>query len=257
MGGGWVKAHRAMLGHPLFQRADAMGVWMRLLMMAAHEPTRVFFRGKPVELDRGQVAISVLAMADDLGLTHKRMRLILGKLADDGSLKMDQAPGKAYTLVTICNYAAYQSSADTEGQSEGQSEGKRRANEGQTEQEPKEDSKNHTLPLPEARKPRTRRVFADTPEFTAFWDAYPHKQDKGAARKAWDGATKRAGVPDIMAGLERANAAWRSKRTELRYIPYPARWLNNDRWADEASRPTSAPPAQGDYFAHFADQYSS
>lgn len=141
---GWIKAHRAMLEHPCLQRADAMGVWVRLLMMAAHEPTRVTFRGKAVELSRGQVAISVLSLADELGVSHKRMRLILGKLSGDGSLKMDQATGKAYTLATICNYTAYQSPAEPAGQSEGQGEGKRRANEGQTEQEPEESK---TLPI--------------------------------------------------------------------------------------------------------------
>lgn len=132
MDNGWIKAHRAMLSHPLLQRADAMGVWIRLLMMAAHEPTMVSFRGKPVTLERGQVAVSVLALAGELGLSHKRLRLILENLASQNSLTMGQGKGKAFTVVTLCNYELYQSCAEGEGKQRA----KQRANEGQTEQEP-------------------------------------------------------------------------------------------------------------------------
>ncbi len=99
-------------------------------------------------------------------------------------------------------------------------------------------------------KPRSRRVFVDSPEFAAFWEAYPQKQDKGAARKAWDGAIGRVSVADIMAGLERAKAVWRAKGTEAQFIPYPHRWLGNERWTDEpATTPTTPQPRTSGYGA--------
>lgn len=136
MDAGWIKAHRAMLRHPLLQRADVLGVWMRLLLMAAHEPVRVMYRGKTIQLERGQAAVSVHALADELGLTHKRLRIILGRMVSENSLRLGQSEGKAFTLVTICNYDLYQAPQESEGKGSGKAKGKRGAKEGQTEQAP-------------------------------------------------------------------------------------------------------------------------
>ncbi|MFN3169276.1 MAG: GIY-YIG nuclease family protein [Hyphomicrobiales bacterium] len=69
-------------------------------------------------------------------------------------------------------------------------------------------------------------------EFDEFWAAYPHKTAKPAAVKAFPKALKRAGFPEIMAGLRRYvgktdDAAWCN----------PATWLNNDRWDDQPAPP--------------------
>lgn len=66
-------------------------------------------------------------------------------------------------------------------------------------------------------------------QFEVFWEAYPHKVDKARARKAFakvdakklelvvEGAQRFADDPNLPAKA---------------YIPYPATWLNNERWED-------------------------
>lgn len=69
------------------------------------------------------------------------------------------------------------------------------------------------------------------PAFNAFWDTYPRKVAKGAARRAWAKARLRAEAETIIAGAERYRDD--PNRTD-EYTAHPATWLNGDRWLDEA-----------------------
>lgn len=71
--------------------------------------------------------------------------------------------------------------------------------------------------------------------FARFWDAYPRKVAKGKAEKQWLSLD-----PDdqllatILQAIDRArdSAEWRKDGGQ--FIPYPATWLHQRRWEDEA-----------------------
>jgi len=67
----------------------------------------------------------------------------------------------------------------------------------------------------------------DPPGFAAFWDAYPKKQGKDAARRAW--ARKRPPIDLCMTAI-----GWQlnSKQWRDGYVPNPATWINDGRWED-------------------------
>jgi hypothetical protein len=67
--------------------------------------------------------------------------------------------------------------------------------------------------------------------FEAFWSAYPRKDAKGRARKAWNTATRTVPTEVIMAGLARYQFA-----DDPRYQPMPATWLNDERWSSVQRR---------------------
>lgn len=67
--------------------------------------------------------------------------------------------------------------------------------------------------------------------FDDFWAIYPRKVAKGAARKAWDKAVKRAPPDTIIAGT-RAYADARQGQ-DAQYTAHPASWLNAERWTDD------------------------
>ena len=96
---------------------------------------------------------------------------------------------------------------------------------------------------PRARKGPDRKLIAEG--FLAFWQAYPLKKGKDAAAKAFAKALTRIEEPDplsvILAGIERCQREW----DDPKYIPHPATWLNQGRWADEETpQPTNAPRAR-------------
>ena len=99
-----------------------------------------------------------------------------------------------------------------------------------TQEREREDS---TPPKPPAKK-------AD--DFTMFWLAYPKKQDKQNALKAWkklnpDAETQRKMILAIQA--QRASPQWQKDGGQ--FIPMPSTWLNGRRWEDQS---TQAPPGR-------------
>jgi hypothetical protein len=74
----------------------------------------------------------------------------------------------------------------------------------------------------------------DDPDFAAFWSAYPRKVGKGQARKAWRSAVlgRRVDPKPIIVTAEQFRDEVRRRRTEQQYIPFPATWLNGERYND-------------------------
>ena len=75
----------------------------------------------------------------------------------------------------------------------------------------------------------------DLPGFVEFWNIYPNKVGKDAARKGW--VKKRCEpIADVVIGALKAQMPY-LVREGGKYIPNPATWINQGRWQDEpASR---------------------
>ena len=82
--------------------------------------------------------------------------------------------------------------------------------------------------------------------FAAFWEVYPKKVGKEAARKAWKRVKPDAALYErILCAVDAAKGCDQWCREGGRYIPNPATWLNQGRWDDE---PTQAcGPAGGGF----------
>lgn len=84
--------------------------------------------------------------------------------------------------------------------------------------------------------------------FDRFWEAYPRKEAKPKAQRAFAKLKVTEELLNVMLEAIRQQAkvkCW--DRPELRkYIPHPATWLNNRRWEDEIigadTQPATAAP---------------
>ena len=109
-----------------------------------------------------------------------------------------------------------------------------------------------------AKAPSEAEAEADTEKkkkksahFNAFWSVYPRKVGKGAARKAY--AKVVDGKPAAHHGLYQTVKLYRTatdtwKAEDRKYIPYPATWLNQERYHDnpaEWENPQSDATAKG------------
>jgi len=86
-------------------------------------------------------------------------------------------------------------------------------------------------------------------EFDLFWQAYPRKQAKKDAVKAWRQTTaRRPEFPVLMRALVAASTTDDWQKANGSYVPYAASWLRGERWNDQlglsgvaAVGPASAP----------------
>lgn len=77
-----------------------------------------------------------------------------------------------------------------------------------------------------------KRGTADSPEFSAFWEAFPNKVGKGAARRAFETALLKTDLPALLAAIDR----YRSSKPPDREWCHPATFLNQERWLDQPAK---------------------
>ena len=69
--------------------------------------------------------------------------------------------------------------------------------------------------------------------FARFWSAYPKKQGKQDAFKAFKKASAKVNEEVMLESLEAWKASEQWKKEKGKYIPMASTWLNGERWNDE------------------------
>lgn len=129
---GYVRLHRSLIGHPAFRNdAEAMAfAW--LVIRAAWKPVRVRYKGRGIQLSRGQLAISVR----DFAAAHERNKnwvsRVLQRLRDEDMIETDAGTG--VLVITIRKYNDYQAEATPLGTAAGTHQGTRAGQARDTEQ---------------------------------------------------------------------------------------------------------------------------
>jgi hypothetical protein len=80
------------------------------------------------------------------------------------------------------------------------------------------------------------------PDFEEFWQAYPRKVGKRAAREAYEQATRQADPAVILEGAQRYAA---DPNREAQFTPHPTTWLRQGRWEDDPLPPRKAAQQTG------------
>ena len=80
--------------------------------------------------------------------------------------------------------------------------------------------------------PEVSGVVEETP-FDIFWKAYPRKTGKGDARKKFAKALTKTSFQNLMAALDKVKKSAQWQKDGGQFVPYPATWLNQERWDDE------------------------
>lgn len=104
---GFVLIHRSLWDHPAFKDRVEAASFSWMVSAAAWKPVRVRYKGRVLNLDRGQLAISTRDMAADWGWSESKVRRFLEKLKNEAMIDAHSDAG--VTVVTICNYNEYQS----------------------------------------------------------------------------------------------------------------------------------------------------
>ena len=140
MNDGWIKLDRAIQDNWLWEDKpfDKGKAWIDLLMLANWKDNKIPFKGEIVTCKRGDVNISITALAERWGWSRNRVRSFLLLLQHDNMVSTNVTTHR--TTITIENYDKYQfdtstkisTSVTTKGQQGLQQKGSKGYNKGDT-----------------------------------------------------------------------------------------------------------------------------
>ena len=190
--------------------------------------------------------LNTSSIAEALGMDRKTAQAAVNDLIDSGYLDRRQKRGSDGRMVTVEYTIFAESQSVAQKTDSGNGVGKNSSTGG--EKFPNSWGKNG--PHKKTNKKTNKEDYHardDDGGFDEWWEACPKKVGKGAARKAYQKAVKKADPATLLDGIRAASMIWSRDKTEKRYIPNPATWLNQERWEDETLHGVTA--SSGDLFA--------
>lgn len=109
---GWIKIHRDIASHWIFQDAEKFKWWIDLLLAASHEDVKTLVGGRLIEVKRGQLIASLEYLAKRWSVSKRTVLKFMQLLESDGMC--NRCSNRKVTIVTICNYDSYQAKEEVE-----------------------------------------------------------------------------------------------------------------------------------------------
>lgn len=139
---GWIKIHRQIQNHWIWDNPDYLKAWIAILMTVNHDEKKIIIHGELFECGRGESLLSLANWAKTFGKgwTIQRTRTFFNLLEKD---KMVNTEGcRKTTRLKVCNYESYQEVQQTNNK---QTTGKQQADNKQitTNKNDKNDKKNN------------------------------------------------------------------------------------------------------------------
>lgn len=228
---GWIKLYRELIDKPIWLNStlEQRVILITLLCMANHKPKKWEWQGKPYEVQAGQFITSlpnIVKKCHCKSITVQKVRTALARF-ENLEFLTDKSTNKN-RLITIVNWQLYQdSNEESNKQNNRQSTGGQQANNRQVTS-----NKN----VKNDKNVKNNNIYAQNSDelFNQFWNAYPKKQGKSNALRSW----KKLKISNelfniIMQKLELFKKSEDWLKEKGKYIPYPATWINGERWEDE------------------------
>jgi len=200
---------------------DYLALWVWLLIQANHKPQKEILGGKVFECQPGQFTTGRKQLSVLSGINQFKIERILSLMETEQQIT--QQTTNTNRLISIINWKDYQQDA--------QQIAPQMHNGCTTDAQ-----QLHTLE--ECKELKNEKNNTYTPEFLQFWTAYPRREGKGAAFRAWS----KIKAPSETLQLILSALSWQSKseqwtKEQGQFIPMPATYLNQQRWLDEPVKP--------------------
>lgn len=273
MAGDWIKLHRKLLENPIMQHEGMLRLWIYLLLKANWKDSTWLIPGttKQVVVPRGSLIVGRQTLHKALYPKHRNddpapltvWRWLLS-LSDLGCITVQNMYNHC-SLVTICHYSTYQQTETDQCTTDEQPMNNRRTTdeqpmntleEGKEKKEGKEGRQvsgevSPKPPLPKAsengqpksRKKRDKLIIPYSPDFEAFWKAFPNvrKTNKPKAFEIWPSAVQSIILERMCDGedavaflVRRATEYAASEQGKSKWCRGPCPWLNQAAWNDPA-----------------------
>jgi hypothetical protein len=103
---GWIKVHRQLSNHWIWEKPEYLKWWMDILMQANIETKKVLIKGQLIEVGRGEVIYSYETWANRWKINKSKVLRFLKMLEKDSMIVLKSET--VTTRLTICKYETYQ-----------------------------------------------------------------------------------------------------------------------------------------------------
>lgn len=258
---GWICLHRDIRYHWIWQdKPFSKGQsFADLLLLANHSDSKLLIGNELVLVKRGDLITSTVKLSEYWGWSRTKVKAFLKALENDDMIIVKSDNKK--TTIHIVNYERYQGfvslleqQKDSKETVENQQENIKNATENQLKGSTKTSAKHQKITNNndnnETNIPPLPPEGSVTPDngFEEFWQAYPRKENKPAALKAWNKIKPDAELRQvILNALEQRKQSDQWRKDKGRFIPHPATWLNGRRWEDSLEQSAQPPPKYEDF----------
>jgi len=225
---GWICLHRKMLDTSWYGNTACRSIAVHLLLSATHKDIHVMLGTRQVKLLRGQYITGRRKLAKELGMRVGAVRGALEALEKDEFITREST--HICSIVTICNYNAYQSSTPdvthmfaNRGVPDSQQGGPTQPSEG-----------SQLTTKQQLNKLTNKQYIAQA--FEELWLEYPKKLGKKQAQRHFMASvTSEEDVENARQALINYKNSRYCIEEEGRYIKHGSTWFNN--WADWITNP--------------------
>jgi len=123
---GWIKVHRDIRKHWVWQKPEYFQAWMYLLISANHKEKTWLQNGNLVQIKRGELVTSLESLAEQFTWSRGKVRHFLNLLEKDTMIV--RVSNHNYTHLSICKYETYQTSAHSDSTTDSTTKSKSKAN---------------------------------------------------------------------------------------------------------------------------------
>ena len=153
---GYIKLHRSFRSWYGISNPSRVSLWINMLLLANHAPKRWLFKGRPYNVNSGQIITSRKSLSSLTGVSESMVERLLKEFESEGQI--EQQTTNVNRLITILNYKQYQAGEQQIGQQIGQQKDNEKDNEKDTNKNVK-NVKND------------KNIYSD--DFLSVWARYP------------------------------------------------------------------------------------
>lgn len=227
---GWVKLHRSIQSHWIWDDPVKLKWWLDLILMANHQSNKILINGELVNIGVGERHTSEEKLASRWNVSRNTVRKFMKLLEKDDMISVKKSRQKG-TTYKVLQYNAYQ----------GLSEDKKQRTEQRSEQQ-----KDNALHINKNDKNEKNEKNINTPnqdslvsDFEKLWKLYPNKKGKAAALKSYKRSIKKGTTnKQIQNGIIAYKKSIAEKGIEQAYQKHGSTFFSGESWEDDYSSDT-------------------
>ena len=170
---GWIKVHRQLSNHWIWDKPEYLKWWLDILMQANIEPKKVLIKNQLIEINRGEVVYSYETWANRWKINKSKVLRFLKMLEKDSMIVLKSET--VTTRITICKYDTYQGERN-----DSESQVKRTRNASETQVKPTKEvkelkndiNKDSLISLDEVEEEMGKEKPMHRPYFTRMQEIY-------------------------------------------------------------------------------------